>query len=247
MNNDGDGAIRRLGAVLGIWAHPDDETYLSAGVMASVARSGAPVACVTATRGEQGSLDPERWPPSRLAEIRTAELDAALEILGVSQHHWLDLPDGGCASVPARGVVARLADLIAEHRPDTILTFGPDGMTGHPDHRAVSEWVTAAVAASARPPRVLHATTTPQWRDELLADLEGLDVFAPGTPATTPSEELALHLELTGDVLDLKLSALRAQPSQTAVLREAVGEERYRRQLATEMFRAADATGRPRD
>jgi LmbE family N-acetylglucosaminyl deacetylase len=236
ISSSDDAIIRSLGAVVGIWAHPDDETYLSAGVMAAAARLGSRVACVTATRGEQGSLDPARWPPSRLAEIRTAELDAALEIIGVAEHHWLDLPDGGCASVPAAAAVTRLTELIDQLRPDTILTFGPDGMTGHPDHRAVSGWVSAAAAAGSTMPRVLHATTTPQWRDEMLPDLEGLDVFAPGTPAVTPAAELALHLELSGDALERKFAALCAQPSQTDLLRAALGDDRYRRQLATEMF-----------
>ena len=52
-----------LGTLLGIWAHPDDETYLSAGLMARRSVDGRRVVCVTATRGEGGSMDEERWPP----------------------------------------------------------------------------------------------------------------------------------------------------------------------------------------
>ena len=55
-----------LGTVLGVWAHPDDETYLSAGLMAQAVRDGDRVVCITATRGEGGSLDEERWPPETM-------------------------------------------------------------------------------------------------------------------------------------------------------------------------------------
>ena len=92
--------MEALGTVLSVWAHPDDEMYLSGGLMAEAARGGARVVCVTATRGEAGSQDPERWPPERMGEIREAELMASLEILGVREHHWLDYRDGECASVP---------------------------------------------------------------------------------------------------------------------------------------------------
>ena len=51
-----------LGTMLGVWAHPDDETYLAAGLMAVGVRQGNRVVCVTATRGEEGSWDEGRWP-----------------------------------------------------------------------------------------------------------------------------------------------------------------------------------------
>lgn len=73
--------------ILGIWAHPDDETYLCGGLMARAVQSGARVVCVTATRGELGSTDPDRWPAgAALAEVRTRELEDALGRLGVTEH-----------------------------------------------------------------------------------------------------------------------------------------------------------------
>lgn len=232
-------AVGGLGSILGVWAHPDDETYLSAGIMAAAASLGARVACVTATRGELGTPDPLTWPPERLAAIRTAELDRALEILGVGEHHWLDYPDGGCDAVPADEAAARIGALIDALRPDTILTFGPEGMTGHTDHRTVSAWVDVAAGLAAHRPRILHATTTPEWRDTYAADLDDLDVFAPGTPPVTPAAELALHLVLPPDLLERKVAALEAQESQTAALVELLGAQRYRAQLVDEMFRLA--------
>src|SRR5205823_10115840 len=84
----------KLGTILGVWAHPDDEAYLSAGIMGAAIEGGQRVVCVTATRGEAGSLDPERWPPETLASIREAELVACFAVLGVREHVWLDYPDG---------------------------------------------------------------------------------------------------------------------------------------------------------
>src|SRR4051795_8775747 len=65
-----------LGTVLGIWAHPDDEASLSAGLMPAASDAGQRVVCVTATLGEHGTDDPQRWPPPRLARVRTHETRA---------------------------------------------------------------------------------------------------------------------------------------------------------------------------
>ena len=100
--------VAALGTFLGVWAHPDDEAYLSGGLMAMARDVGSRVVCVTATRGELGTTDPVAWPPSRLAAERTGELARSLEILGVTEHHWLGYADGGCADVPAADAVERL-------------------------------------------------------------------------------------------------------------------------------------------
>src|SRR5258705_289102 len=111
--------VSSLGTILGVWAHPDDETYLSAGLMASAVRNGQRVVCVTATRGEAGSWDEERWPSDRMGAIREQELNECLSILGVSEHHWLDYIDAECADVDPREAIDRVAAFIDDVRPDT--------------------------------------------------------------------------------------------------------------------------------
>ena len=91
-----------LGTVLGVWAHPDDEAYLSGGLMAWARDAGSRVVCVTATRGEMGTPDPQQWPPERLAEERTRELASSLDALGVTEHHWLGYRDGQCGDLLRR-------------------------------------------------------------------------------------------------------------------------------------------------
>src|SRR3954454_19850439 len=93
--------IRALGTIMGIWAHPDDEAYLSGGLMALARANGQRVVCVTATRGELGTTDPAAWPAERLAPEPTLELADCLAVLGVHELHWLDYRDGGCAAADA--------------------------------------------------------------------------------------------------------------------------------------------------
>lgn len=229
-------AVRELGAILGIWAHPDDETYLSGGVMAAAAAGGQRVACVTATAGERGTSDPVRWPPQRLARIRRRELAEALALLGVEEHTWLGYPDGGCRRVRPDEAVARLGRIIDEFRPDTILTFGPDGVTGHPDHITVGRWAHDAAAVADTDSRVLAAAKDPDWIRRFEDLHEGFDVFRPGYPVPVPVGRLALSVALSDEVLDSKAAALRAQASQTAPLIGAFGVERWREWIRTEAF-----------
>ena len=114
--------VAELGTILGIWAHPDDEAYLSGGLMAMARDNGQRVVCVTATRGELGTPDPVAWPPDRLAAERTREMARCLAVLGVREHHWLGYRDGECAAADpdARGRAAVRGDRrrASGHRPD---------------------------------------------------------------------------------------------------------------------------------
>jgi len=230
-----------LGTILGVWAHPDDETYLTAGLMARAVRNGSRVICVTATRGEGGSMDDEKWPPETMGEVRTRELERGLQILGVDEHEWLDLPDVDMdTGLPDEGY-ARVRDLVAEVQPDTILTFGPDGMTDHAAHKDVSRWATTALREAGKPgSRVLYATVTPEWAEEFLPVWEPFNVFRPGTPPITPREELAIHYELPPDILEMKVEAISAHESQVASIIEAVGADVWWKEMSLEAFRLGE-------
>ena len=229
-----------LGSVLAVFAHPDDEAYLAGGIMASAVDAGRRVVCVTATRGELGFGDDDPRPADERKAVRTAELAACLAELGVTEHHWLDLPDGAGDRLDAEGPVAWIAELIDDVRPDTTLTFGPDGQTYHVDHMAVSRWTTEAVARATHPTRLLYATFTDEWV-QAYAD-HGIDfdqvVMVPGaTPSTVPEADLAVWVRLDGEALDRKLRALRAQASQVEPLVRQVGVDAYRQQIADEFYR----------
>jgi LmbE family N-acetylglucosaminyl deacetylase len=237
--------VDQLGTVLGVWAHPDDEAFLSAGLMALARSGGNRVVCVTATAGDLGTDQPDLWPPARLAALRMREHRAALAELDVHEIVRLGYVDGSCAVAPKDVAVARLLDVLDEVAPDTVVTFGPDGMTGHPDHRAVSGWATAAVEASARRMRLLYATVTPAYERRNREVSERLGAFPPGLPWTTDPENLAVHLVLGEDLLDRKAAALRAHASQTRAQEVAVGTAAFRGWWAEESFVAAPAPGSP--
>ncbi|MDP9021955.1 MAG: PIG-L family deacetylase [Actinomycetota bacterium] len=229
-------AVRELGSILGIWAHPDDETYLSGGLMAAAVDHGQPVGCVTATQGGRGTDDPDGWPPERLAQLRRRELLAALELLGVDEHAWLGYADGHCADAPTEPAVTQLAAIIEDFAPDTIVTFGDDGLTGHPDHIAVGRWARRARAAVAPHTRVHCVCKEAGWVERFAELHDQVELFWPGHPIVTPTERIALHLELPDALLDRKVAALRRQASQTVPLIEAFGLDRWREWIRTETF-----------
>jgi LmbE family N-acetylglucosaminyl deacetylase len=225
--------VTALGNIVSVWAHPDDESYLAAGVMAIASAHGARVTCVTATDGELADTFLRR---RSIARRRRAELAAALDSIGVTDRARLGLRDGGCAAVDDEGPVALIAAVIADRSPDTIITFGPDGLTGHPDHQAVSRWTTAAARLAGSDARILHTAATADIveRD---GDINGrFGVFEPGYPTIHGRDELSIDLTLDGQWLDMKLAALQAHASQTGGLIDALGIDRYRRWIAPEMF-----------
>jgi LmbE family N-acetylglucosaminyl deacetylase len=224
-----------LGTTVLVWAHPDDETYLSGGTAAALVDLGHRVVAVTATRGEAGGPDQTAAARAETAQLRTAELQDALRLLGVTEHVWLDYEDGRCADADPEPAVRRLASLVDDVRPDTVMTFGPDGFTGHPDHRTVSQWVDLALARSTTAPRLLHAVATEQDRVDPELD-QDFGVFELGQPRMCEPDELALRLVLDPASLRRKLAALQAQASQTAGLIEAVGLDRFTAWVAVEGF-----------
>ena len=226
-----------LGTILSVWAHPDDESYCCAGLMAVALRAGHRVVCVTATRGELGSTDEQRWPPGPpLAEVRTRELMACLDEIGVTEHHWLDYPDGGCADVDPAEAIARIRALAEDVQPDTVLTFGPDGSTYHPDHIAVSRWTTEAVRGSGA--NLLYASVTPEWQNAVSTVVDPQTVMmTDDEPIVTPVDELAVYAQLDGELLDMKYRAMLCQESQVAPLIALGGADFYRQLLAEEAFR----------
>ena len=233
--------VEELGTILGIWAHPDDEAYLSAALMAAARRNGQRVVVVTATKGEAGTWDEERWPTPKMGEIRDAELMRCLEILGVKEHHWLGVYDGTADKVALEDGVALVQPFIEEVRPDTVITFGPEGMTGHLDHIAVSAWTTEAFRRAAVPgASLLYATQTQAFADRWVDYLNRFNVFGPGTPPITPEDELEVDLQIGPDLLELKVQAVMAHDSQIDGMTSVFGPDWIRQSQQAEYFRLAD-------
>jgi len=140
----------RLACVL---AHPDDETLGLGGALAKYAAEGVETYVVTATRGQRGRYRDGRDHPGaeELGRIREAELRAAAEVLGVREVSFLDYWDKDLDRAAHDDVIGRIVEHLRCIRPHVIVTFPPDGAYGHPDHIAVSQFVSAAVVAAADP------------------------------------------------------------------------------------------------
>ena len=149
--------------LMAIFAHPDDEGAIS-GTLAHYARHDTEVILVCATKGEVGQIsDPALATRETLGEVRAAELQAACEILGIGELRFLGYRDSGMEGTPENQdpralvqadpdeVTGQLVGLMRELQPDVVITFEPFGWYGHPDHQAVSRWVTAAFPLVADP------------------------------------------------------------------------------------------------
>ncbi len=230
--------IKQLGTILSVWAHPDDESYLAAGVLAAAVKNGQKTICVTATKGEGGSQDPKKWPLETLGKVRTTELEKALEILGVHEHHWLNYHDGICKNVPIGEAAEKLADIIEKSQPDSILTFGPDGWTGHDDHRCVHQWVKAAVKKSGKDIPIYCVVHTPEHYDKYFkpAD-EALNFFFNiDMPPLIAAEQCDIYFDMPSEICVIKCDALAAAPSQTETLFKTFSRAFVREAFAVECF-----------
>jgi LmbE family N-acetylglucosaminyl deacetylase len=136
-----------------ILAHPDDESLGVGGILAKYAAERIATLLVTATRGERGWFgSPNAYPgPEALGKIREAQLEAAAATLGVQQLDLLDYTDGDLDQANPDEVIAKIAAIVRRERPQVVVTFGPDGGYGHPDHIAISQFATAALVAAADP------------------------------------------------------------------------------------------------
>jgi LmbE family N-acetylglucosaminyl deacetylase len=139
---------------MAVLAHPDDESLGVGGTLAKYAAEGIEVFLLTATRGDRGryrghATDDHRHPgPLALAKIREAELRNAASVLGVREVSVLDYHDQDLDRADPRGAVASIAGHLRRVRPHVVVTFGPDGAYGHPDHVAISQFTTAAAIAA---------------------------------------------------------------------------------------------------
>jgi LmbE family N-acetylglucosaminyl deacetylase len=140
---------------MAVLAHPDDESLGVGGTLAKYAAEGVDVFLVTATRGDGGRFrghpvgEAQHPGPVALGHIRETELRAAATLLGVCEVSLLGYHDQHLDRADPREAVRRIATHLRNSRPDVVVTFGPDGAYGHPDHIAVSQFTTAAIIAAA--------------------------------------------------------------------------------------------------
>ena len=203
---------RRPPRILGVFAHPDDEVFCAGGTIARCAAAGATTALVSLTRGEAGEIrDAASATRRTLGDVRAGELASAAAELGADHAVCLDLGDGKLALRPRGDLVVAVAAAIGQFRPDVVVTFGPDGGSGHADHVASCVATVEAIAAMHDPPRLLHARFP--RHDQLLLDLlaewiSSSPVHRDGTAGFAHSLRLFAHgssmLGLAADEVDVE-------------------------------------------
>jgi LmbE family N-acetylglucosaminyl deacetylase len=231
--------------ILLVFAHPDDESFVAAGLSRRYADAGADIALVTATRGEAGSRgDPPLCAVDELPARRESELRAAAAILGIADVQILGYRDQHLAEVPADAIRARLVGILRRHRPHVVVTYDPQGGHGHADHVAISRFTTDAISA-AGDPRWYKGDDAPHrvqrllWTPPVLA----WDDPPPARMETEPGIDILLDISAQKSS---KLAALRAHRTQhQSTARWILGKPRVDEILAIETFR--QAWGRPID
>lgn len=149
------------------YAHPDDESFGSGGLIAKYIDMGVDVHLICATDGDQGTI-PEAFQGryETIRELRLAELDCAANKLNLTGLHLFGYHDSGMMGSKSTqdpgclwyqwqnhpdDVVARIVDVIREVRPQVVLTFNRYGGYGHPDHIAIQQATERAVALAGDP------------------------------------------------------------------------------------------------
>jgi LmbE family N-acetylglucosaminyl deacetylase len=208
------------GGLAAVLAHPDDESVGCGGALALAHAAGTTTRLLVATRGEAGTSDGE--PDPKFGGIREAELICAAKAIGLDEVSILDgYADGAVADESFERLVSEIAAWLANRQPDAVITFGPHGVTGHPDHIAVgnaTRWAVERLADAGQAPNAVYVISP---------------VFDPAGSRydLSPEEQSATHrIDITA-VADRKLAALECHASQTdtaeqiAALRAAIEAE----------------------
>jgi LmbE family N-acetylglucosaminyl deacetylase len=233
--------------MLACFAHPDDEAFLASGVLAASTARGVQGRLVCATCGEEGDIrQPDVATRETLGKVRHEELRRSCQVLGLQEPIMLDYRDSGWGDSPAQyhpdalvqappvQVVGRLVEEIRRFKPHIVLTFEPEGVSGHKDHKAISRYTTAAVQMAGdpaafqeqlhtgllpyHPPRLFYVARLQGHRMHRVTLLRqaGLEVPWPDPELRSqgvPLEQLHVRLDVT-PYLEQKLASMRSHHTQ---------------------------------
>jgi N-acetyl-1-D-myo-inositol-2-amino-2-deoxy-alpha-D-glucopyranoside deacetylase len=235
------------GAVVAVVAHPDDESLIAGGTLALAAAAGAPTGIVSLTRGEHGPIsDAALATRGQLGKVRAQELEAAARELGAGWARCLRYPDGELPWIDHDAASLDLATLLEGHAPAVVLTFGDDGLYGHPDHAAARDIAALAIQRLGTPIDLHEAAWPTGVMKQLVgaASRRGLPVGLWGLEAEAFGCDRAPTIVIdVRPVLAKKLAALRAHRTQLGFehLLTALPDDLAERFLATEPWTGPDA------
>ena len=204
--------------LLVVLAHPDDEAFGCTGTMTILRRRGVPVTYVCATLGQMGRLmgRPPMATRETLPLIRRRELAEAMRIVGVDDVRLLGLWDKTVEFEDPDALADRIAAVMTEVRPSTVITFHPEH-SGHPDHHAVGRAALLALDRASLDPRPRV------WMPAIRSDEVKLDV---------PIQVIDI-----AEVAHVKRAAFAAHRSQTTGWDERLAASETMRRRFEWMFR----------
>jgi len=245
--------------ILGIFAHPDDESLACGGTLARLADAGAKVVVMCASQGEAGSLcDPSLVPEGEsLACVRMRELNDAAAVLGVAEVIILNHPDGDLRWSRVSELHTEIVQALERYHPDAVITFAEDGLYWHLDHIGVHERTyTAVLSLGAAAPPLYYVTMREGVMREVVdaahakgrapadSSFWGIAADAFGHSARPPSFVIDVR-----DWVPRKLAALRCHRTQMGPNNPIawIDDEEARQWLGREQFRRSplDAAGEP--
>ncbi|MBV9325816.1 MAG: PIG-L family deacetylase [Chloroflexi bacterium] len=226
--------------LLAVHAHPDDETITTGGTLARCGAEGVRTIVVTCTTGDLGEVRDPTLLGQDVAALRSAELEAACRVLGVSRLVQLGYGDSGMAGTPENDrptafvradveqVAARLIAIVDAERPTVMVAYDETGGYGHPDHVRAHEVAVAAYRAAPpaiRPRRLCFVRFPITWSRTFVAALRAAGIDAPGSaPAGADAGPSVAEIGVPDDLvtaavdvrayLALKRSALACHASQ---------------------------------
>ncbi len=166
--------------LMAILAHPDDDSLGNGGMLAKYAAEGIELHLVVATRGERGWPGQESEYPGieALGKMREAEVREAADVLGMRSVQFLDYIDGDLDAAHPAEAIAKIVGHLRRVRPDVVVTFGPYGGYGHPDHIAISQFTAAAIVEAANPNSLYYHDLAAHSVAKLYYMAETEEVFA---------------------------------------------------------------------
>jgi LmbE family N-acetylglucosaminyl deacetylase len=232
-----------------VYAHPDDDTFALSGSVAL--HAGDPdlrFVLVLATSGDAGEIaDPALATRETLAAVREEEDKASWRTLGCEPDRleFLRFGDGTLDAIDHRLLIDAVAAIFREETPDIVVTFGPEGVTAHPDHITVGRATMEAfhevrlgfpghfgrLLQTCLPESVLAALN----ERLVAAGREPIDPTQPFQPRGVPDEMVAVRVD-TGAVWRRRMDALREHRTQSET---GMPEDMAEEMLSMEFFSQA--------
>jgi len=191
-----------MSTVVGVFAHPDDESFFTGGTLATLAHDHN-VYTICVTNGEKGENSSNK--EGNIADIRRKELLEAGKILGIHETFFLDYKDGTLSNNLYHEIAGKIQQITDKLRPEIILTFEPRGITGHIDHMAVS-MITSFVFEKAHSVRELWYYCN---SETIRANKDYYIYWPPGYKKS----EISKTIDISA-VWETKVSAMKAHASQ---------------------------------